>query len=561
MVQDNKLEIEQTLLRIIGIFISSVYLYWLSSEGILVNKYMVIGLGVLYLSIAVTLKIFAELEVFPGVVRRYFGILLDVSMTTSFMILMSGYGAPLYAIYLWVTVGNGFRYGNTYLYFSMVLSIAGFSIVSYYDSFWKSSELFVVMCFVVLVFVPFYVGALLRRITSEKNRAEQASKEKSRFIANVSHEIRTPLNVIVGLGGMMDKVSVDEQREMMMRVKEASGSLMDLVEGVLDMSSIESGEVRTRHEAFDLPRLLASVDGIFSMQAGRKGLQMKSTIDSALPVNVMGDQQRLRQVLINLVGNAVKFTGKGKVEMRATRVNDEAGGEEVCFEVIDTGPGMTSEFLLHIFDPFRQEDDTIARRYGGTGLGTSISRNLVELMGGRMGVESVYGQGSRFWFTHPLVPAPVDVVKADEGMAEKQIVEPVLVRNNGACARVLVVEDNEINCYVYRTMFNYLGVETEFAGSGPVALEKLARESYDMLVFDMQIPGMSGAETISRYNEMVPSAQRPPVIVITGDATTEVEHICQQLGVRRLLAKPVSIDRIRELVQRFIVAPSGEFAV
>lgn len=559
MADKNKLEVEQAFLRIVGLWVSVIYLYWLSSEDALEHVELVVIFGVVYLIMSVFLKIFAELDVLHSAMRRNSGIFLDMFMTTVYMILLSEYGAPLYAIYLWVSVGNGFRYGNAYLYFSMSLSIIGFSIVSHYDDFWSNSDLIVVMCLIVLLVVPFYVGVLLKGIRSEKVRAERANQEKSRFIANVSHEIRTPLNAIVGLGSMIDKVGADERRDMLMRIKEASGTLMGLVEGVLDLSRIESGDVNVRQELFDLPRLIDSVEGIFRLQAKKKGVQLGSTVDRALPRAVVGDQQRLRQVLINLVGNAIKFTEKGYVELRVTCAQDDAGNEVICFEVIDTGPGMTSEFQSHIFERFRQENDSIVRRYGGTGLGTSISRDLVELMGGKIGVQSVYGQGSRFWFTHPLVRE--SAMERNQHQQTLDVVEQSKEHPSGINARVLVVEDCDINCYVYRAMFKYLGVKTDFAENGIIALGKLMKEKYDLVVFDMQIPGMSGTETIARYHQLVTRSQRPPIVVITGDATTSVERKCEQLGVQALLAKPVSIDKIRELVQRFVVVQDGECPV
>lgn len=559
MADKNKLEVEQAFLRIVGLWVSVIYLYWLSSEDVLEHVEFVVSFGVVYLIMSVFLKIFAELDILHSAMRRNTGIFLDMFMTTVYMILLSEYGAPLYAIYLWVSVGNGFRYGNGYLYFSMSLSIIGFSIVSHYNDFWSNSDLIVVMCLIVLLVVPFYVGVLLKGIRSEKVRAERASQEKSRFIANVSHEIRTPLNAIVGLGSMIDKVGADERRDMLMRIKEASGTLMGLVEGVLDLSRIESGDVNVRQELFDLPRLIDSVEGIFRLQAKKKGVQLGSTVDRALPRAVVGDQQRLRQVLINLVGNAIKFTEKGYVELRVTCAQDDAGNEVICFEVIDTGPGMTSEFQSHIFERFRQENDSIVRRYGGTGLGTSISQNLVELMGGKIGVQSVYGQGSRFWFTHPLVRE--SAMESNQHQQALDVFEQSKEHPSGINARVLVVEDCDINCYVYRAMFKYLGVKTDFAENGIIALGKLMEEKYDLVVFDMQIPGMSGTETIARYHQLVTRAQRPPIVVITGDATTSVERKCEQLGVQALLAKPVSIDKIRELVQRFVVIQDRECPV
>jgi CheY-like chemotaxis protein len=301
--------------------------------------------------------------------------------------------------------------------------------------------------------------------------------------------------------------------------------------------------------------MVSSVEGIFSLQMENKGLHFRTTLDDKLPNYITGDQQRLRQVLINLVGNAVKFTEKGSVELRVSCAPAKAGHEMISFEVIDTGPGITDAFQLHIFERFRQENDSIERRYGGTGLGTSISQHLVEMMGGRIGVQSIFGKGSRFWFTCPLVRAEkTDFIRDNEVVPAVRPMQLV----PGFHARVLVVEDSDMNCHVYRAMFKHLGVETDFAGTGAIALGKLEKEKYDMLVFDMQIPGMSGAETIARYHQIVPLSQRVPVVVITGDATTEIERKCGQLGVQTLLTKPVSIGKISNLVNRYILLKPQE---
>jgi len=519
-------------------------------EGGFYHPIVIIGFIYILFSLAVILQVYF----FPSGARWRHTVymLLDVLLVCALLLLLGEYGVPFFAVYLWLTVGNGFRYGYKELILCAAFSICGFVVVSQLSVFWKGELFFTIAGIILLSVIPLYVAIMLKRLQMEKERAEQASREKSRFIANVSHEIRTPLNAIVGFSSMMSKVhDAAERSEMIDRIKEASDSLMDLVEGVLDFSRIESGHVRIRRNVIDLPALLELVEGMFSLQTLKKGVSYVTRVDDGVPQYIVGDAQRLRQVLVNLVGNAVKFTDAGHIHVSATIVARIGDDRSIRFEVADTGQGISEEFQARIFERFRQADDSAQRRYAGTGLGTAIARNLVELMGGEIGLYSRYGAGSRFWFKIPLVQPSaeqLEKLRADTAAAEESRRHPV-----AASANVLVVEDSDINCYVYNTMFRFLGVNVEFAETGAIALEKLQHGKYDLLVFDMQMPGMSGAEIIRRYYDFTEPENRPPIAVITGDATADIEHECSQLGVKAFLAKPVSLDNIRDLTNRFVI--------
>jgi two-component system sensor histidine kinase RpfC len=543
------IELEQAVMRLI--LVTSAVIYGTTIINIgeyrIKNSESIELLGYFYL--LVSLVSILHVYYFPtGHQRRHtVYMMFDVLVTSIVMNHFGEYGVPYFVLYLWITVGNGFRYGHGELILCSIVSLVGFLFVMFTSGFWMAERLLSASCVLLLSVIPIYVAVMLKRLQSEKERAERASQEKSRFIANVSHEIRTPLNAIIGLGGMLDKVDTKKQAELMQHINDASVLLMGLVESVLDFSRLESGDTRIREEVFDLRELLASVERLFLIRLQRKGLEYRSSIPDSLPERIIGDAQKVRQVLINLVGNAVKFTNTGYVELRVCEVAGDSWIKSIRFEIIDTGPGITREFQRHIFERFQQEDDSVSRQHGGTGLGTSISRQLVELMGGKIDLESTYGRGSRFWFELPLVPA-CDVTGTRAGTDGVPVNQPARHGNN---VRVLVVEDCDINCLVYRTMFGHLGIDAVFARNGVEALARLEDERYDMMVFDMHMPGMSGTEAIERYNQLVRREQRPPIVVITGDATPDMESTCNRLGVDALLTKPVSLDSISRLVGKY----------
>ena len=352
---------------------------------------------------------------------------------------------------------------------------------------------------------------------------------------------------MVGFSSLLNKVEDREkQKQIVARIQDASDSLTDLVEGVLDFSRIESGHIRLKKEVVDLRALLDSVGGMFSLQAGRKGVGYATDIDPAVPQFVFSDTQRLRQVLVNLIGNAVKFTVEGRVEVSVRSLKSDGERHRVRFEVRDTGPGIHEDFHPDVFGRFKQADDSARRSHGGTGLGTAISRTLVELMGGEIGLESRHGEGSCFWFEIPLEVLPEGDVRNSQ--AGKANTDTRLVLADGTPIRALVAEDSEINRQVFMNMFELLGVEARYAESGPVALEMLKKETFDLLIMDIQMPGMSGLEVIEHYHEATPVPDRAPVVVITGDATADIQDECERLGVRSFLAKPVGLDRLRQVI-------------
>ena len=412
-------EHEQAIVRVVVVAVLCGYLL----PGALAGS-DVATIKVMFAYLAISIVLFLLVLGSPGVSpsRRVAAMAADNAVVTWCMAFLGGYAAPLVLVYVWVTLANGFRFGQRYLLMSLGFSVAGMLFVLSASEFWQEHRVMGYGLLFGVVALSLYVRSLVKKLFDAISRAEAANQAKRRFISVVSHEMRTPLNAIIGMADLLRETPLNrEQADMLQTLRSSSRMMLGLVEDVLDFSKIEAGKVVLEKTDFDLHALVNSTCRILSAQAAGKGLDFVVSIMPDVPHALRGDPHYLRQVLVNLAGNAVKFTEKGSVTVHVSAQSESEAAVRLKFSIRDTGIGIAPEAQARIFESFAQADQSTTRRFGGTGLGTTIAQQLVGLMRGKIGLESAAGLGSTFWFEVPLEKQPEQAQAPDGELAGARV--------------------------------------------------------------------------------------------------------------------------------------------
>jgi two-component system sensor histidine kinase RpfC len=593
-----------------------------------------------YLALTAAMQLHIMLRPRPSVARRLLAIGIDTAIISFGMNRGGDASAYLFPLYFWMILGNGLRFGGGFMCAAVVGAAVGFAATVASTPFWRANMAFSSGLFLALLIIPLYGGLLLRRLAEAHAEAKRANHAKTLLLACVSHELRTPLTAIVGLSALLRETRLDEeQREMVRTLSDAGSLLLRHIEGLLPLSRDEIEPGRAAPERVDLLELLISLRALLAVEAENKGLALGLCVEADTPRHIIAEPDLLRDVLQNLVGNAVKFTPRGAVSIHTGVVRREAESLDLRVEVRDTGIGLEKAAQKRIFESFVQADPDIARRFGGSGLGLAIARRRLETRGGRIGVESEIGEGACFWFELTVGtdrraaapaedPAPPRVAPSTPRGAPftprdalgkqpfdgPQQAEPVCLTATGsfdalalarrfayaALARdddaetqargrqlaarmkvlaagqagapaegerrrehrreprkILLAEDNGVNRMVLDKILRRAGHVTTLVDDGEAALDAMLEGDFDVILLDLNMPGISGVEAARLYRLARAPEARAPIVALTADADVARRAQCEQAGMVGVLTKPVAPEALLDAVAAACRTPTA----
>ncbi len=565
------LELEQAITRLAIGAIFTVYLLCSFAINKVISHGELIGFYCLIIfDISTTLLLLTVISAKEkSALRRLLGNWLDVIGTSTFLSLAGDVGIVLIGVYLWITFGNGFRFGKKYLYHSQAMSILGFFVATRVNPYWADHNPVTFGFLIILVALPLYVAKLIDRMHQathkeeiERQKAMQASLAKTQFVANMSHEIRTPLNGIIGISTLFKTTPLNaDQRDLLKTLDSSSKLLLSLLNNVLDFTKIEERKFTIENVAFSPAEAVHDSLEIFRMQANSKSVQLGASVSNTLGI-LKGDAFVLRQVLANLLGNAVKFTQDGSVTISATLLQEDADESTVRFEVIDTGVGIAADKQSKIFESFTQADSSTTRKFGGSGLGLTIAKHMVEEMGGSLNFHSTEGVGSRFWFDLSLERASDISTVADNIMIESAgnnaataVIQPRSkehdsVQTNTIPLEILVCEDESTNQKIITRLLSLPGHHIEVVANGDDMLDMLEHKKFDLVITDLNMAGMSGTDALKLYRFTQPSDKDTRFILFTADATTTAREASIDAGFDAFLSKPIDAATLFNTIER-----------